>query len=73
MNSSNKPWATLKVQSAALSPGNVPVFFEGDVIAGTFELDVNKDHILEIAIIVCHYPTLQWESTLNFRRQWDVL
>jgi hypothetical protein len=73
MNSSNKPWATLKVQSAARSPGNVPVYFQGDVITGTFELDVNKDHILEIAIIVRCSPTLQCESTLNFCRQRDVL
>jgi hypothetical protein len=30
----------------------VPILFEGDAITGTFELDVNKDHVLEITIVV---------------------
>jgi hypothetical protein len=51
-NSKNKPWATLKFQSAARCPEHVPILFEGDVITGTLELDVQKDHVLEISIVV---------------------
>jgi len=57
-NSKDKPLATLKFRSAARSPEHIPVIFEGDVITGTFELDVNKDNIAEIAIVVGYLPPL---------------
>lgn len=55
-NSKSKPWATLKFKSAARCPEHVPILFEGDVITGTLELDANKDHVLEICIMVTSHP-----------------
>jgi hypothetical protein len=52
MNSKDQPWATLKFRSAARYPDHAPVLFEGDAITGTLEINVNKDHILEIVIVV---------------------
>jgi hypothetical protein len=52
VDSQKKPWATLKFQSAARYPDHVPVLFEGNAVTGTFEMDVNKDNIVEIVIVV---------------------
>jgi hypothetical protein len=53
VNKKGKPWATLKFPSVSRSPENVPIIVEGSDITGTFELDVDSDHILDITIIVC--------------------
>jgi hypothetical protein len=52
INNKNTPWATMKLQSAARSSEDIPVFLESDVIVGTFELNVNGEHIVEIALVV---------------------
>lgn len=52
LNGKNRPWATFKLQSAARSPESIPVFLEGDMITGKFELDVDREYIVEIAIVV---------------------
>jgi hypothetical protein len=57
-NGKNKPTANLKFQSAARCPEHVPIIFEGEAITGTFDLDVNKDHILDIVIVVTKLLTL---------------
>jgi hypothetical protein len=58
MNSKGQPWATFGFHTTARSPQNTPVVFEGDTIAGTFELDVNKEHVMEIAVVVGYLLTL---------------
>jgi hypothetical protein len=52
MNNKDQPWATLKFHSAARHPDHVPVLFEGDAITGTLEINVNKDHITDVLIVV---------------------
>lgn len=47
-----KPWAILKLQSIAKSPDSIPIFLEGDEMVGSFELNVSKEHIIEVTIVV---------------------
>ncbi|KZP31767.1 hypothetical protein FIBSPDRAFT_813420 [Athelia psychrophila] len=51
LNSKGTPWCSLRFHSAAHTAHNVPVFWEGDTIDGTLELDESKDNIVQIDII----------------------
>lgn len=69
----SKPWATLKVQSAAQSAESIPVFLEGNVMNGLFELSLDKpDHVVEVGIVVSlqlrseHYDKLaDWPQVVG--------
>jgi hypothetical protein len=53
LDGSDKPWLKLNVSSHASSPSSVPVFIEGDPIAGSVEVDVSKlANIQEITLSV---------------------
>lgn len=54
INGKGKPWVSLRFQSAAHASTNVPVFWEGDTITGTLNLEVYKAHIVQIDIVVCY-------------------
>lgn len=53
VDAKNKPWAYLKVRSRANAPGKLPMFFDGDDIAGSLDLDLAKpEKIHSIAVQV---------------------
>lgn len=46
-------WATLKLQSAARTSQALPLYFEGDAITGSVELNgLEKEQITEISLVV---------------------
>lgn len=50
-NRENAPWAALTLKSRAHRPTHVPYFFQGDVLSGTFELNlVNTDSIQAVEV-----------------------
>jgi hypothetical protein len=53
MNSKNRPWAKLTLDSSARSSQQIPTFFEDDPIAGTVALSLDKeDSITAISVSV---------------------
>ncbi len=49
-----KAWATLVLQSRAISADRIPLFWQGDNITGSLTLDIDKeDSIKMIKITVC--------------------
>ncbi|KZT41695.1 hypothetical protein SISSUDRAFT_234732 [Sistotremastrum suecicum HHB10207 ss-3] len=42
VDAKNKPWGSLKVRSRANAPAKLPIFFDGDDIAGTLDIDLAK-------------------------------
>ena len=54
---SQKQWGVLTLASAAKSPRSTPIYYEGDAVRGTFEMEVdNADSIRSINILVwCGY------------------
>lgn len=63
LNSKGTPWCSLRFHSAAHTAHNVPVFWEGDTIDGTLELDESKDNIVQIDIIVS--PHFSWRNSTH--------
>jgi hypothetical protein len=50
---SQKQWGVLTLASAAKSPRSTPIYYEGDAVRGTFEMEVdNADSIRSINILV---------------------
>lgn len=55
MNSKNRSWAKLTLDSSARSSQQIPTFFEDDPIAGSVVLNLDKeDSITAISISVSH-------------------
>ncbi|KAF7985707.1 hypothetical protein HWV62_2288 [Athelia sp. TMB] len=52
LNSKGSPWISLRFHSAAHAAQNIPVFWEGDTIDGTLELDGSKENIVQVDITV---------------------
>lgn len=53
MNSKNRPWAKLTLDSSARSSQQIPTFFEDDSIAGTVALNLDKvDSITAITVSI---------------------
>lgn len=62
LNSKGKPWISLRFHSSAHASHNVPVFWEGDTIDGTVELDASKENIMQVDIIVSSHLSCRSRS-----------
>lgn len=50
-DSRNTPWATLTVNSNAISSEYLPSFFEGQPISGRFELNLSRPEVIQAIIV----------------------
>jgi hypothetical protein len=56
MNGKAKPWASLKLQSNAKGPQQIPTFFDRQAITGTVNLIVSKDDPIQSVSVTVRSP-----------------
>ena len=74
LETSKKPWASLKVKSRSINAASIPRIVQGEPITGTVELDLEKtDHIQAVTVAVSksqisHFRHVEMPCDVGLRR-----